>query len=105
MVVQYIGIDIVLDVDMLLLCTQRAGVDMNSISITYSKDTLPYIQITPYGLTLNRDYLGYIDDDLLKGILYSEGYYDVSDELILAIKGYSDIDNQDKDVTMMFAVE
>lgn len=84
---------------------RQTGVVMNSISITYSKDTLPYIQITPYGLVLNRNYLGYIDDDFLKGILYSEGYYNVSDSLILAIKGYSDIDNQEENVTVMFAVE
>ena len=83
----------------------KTGVVMNSISITYSKDTIPYIQITPYGLVLNRNYLGYIDNDFLKGILYSEGYYNVSDSLILAIKGYSDIDNQEENVTVMFAVE
>jgi hypothetical protein len=78
---------------------------MNNISITYSKDILPYIQIKHNGLALNKDYLGYIDNDFLKGILYSEGYYDVSDSLIQAIKGYSDIDNQEKNVTVIFAVE
>lgn len=75
---------------------------MNKVSITYSKDTIPYIQITHNGLIINRDYRNYIDDDFLKGILYSEGYDDVSDELILAIKSYYIDPNDDKDVTVVF---
>lgn len=81
------------------------GVGMNSISITYSKDTIPYIQITHNGLILNKYYIRHIDNDFLKGILYSEGYYNVSDSLIEAIKGYSDMDNQEKNVTVIFTVE
>lgn len=75
---------------------------MNKVSITYSKDIIPYIQITYNGLIINRDYRNYIDDDFLKGILYSEGYDDVSDELILAIKSYYIDPNDDKDVTVVF---
>lgn len=75
---------------------------MKNITITYSKNTLPYIQITFNGLVVNRDYIHDIDSEYLKAILYSEGYEDVSDSLIEQIKAYSISPEIDKDVTVVF---
>ena len=75
---------------------------MNEVSITYSKDLLPFIQIKHNGLYINRAYAKQVTPDFLKGILYSEGYDNVPDSLIEAIMTYSDDGDSSKDVTVVF---
>lgn len=76
---------------------------MNSISITYSNNSFPYVQITHDGLVLNRHWIKDIDNDFLKGVLYSEIYDIVPDSLIEDIKGYSIPLDQEKDITVVFS--
>lgn len=78
---------------------------MKQLSITYIHNLLPYIQITPDGLNINKDYAHSVDKEYLKAILHSEGYYNAPDWLIEAIKGYSDVRNDGKNVTVVFNVE
>ena len=78
---------------------------MKHISITYIHNLLPYIQITPDGLNINKDYASSVDEEFLKALLHSEGYYNVPDWLIESIKGYSALPNQEKNVTVIFAME
>ena len=78
---------------------------MKQLQITYIHNLLPYIQITPDGLNINKDYASQIDDEFLRALLYSEGYDKPSDWLIEAIKGYSHLPNQEKNVTVTFTVE
>jgi len=75
---------------------------MKNISITYSKDLFPFIHIRHNGLYINKSYAKQIAPDFLKAILHSEGYDDVPDTLIEDIKGFSDLPDQGKDVTVVF---
>lgn len=75
---------------------------MNKIKITYSKNTSSDIDITHDGLIVNKYYIKNTDPEFIKAILYSEGYDNVSDTLIEDIKTYSDLPDQEKDVTVVF---
>lgn len=75
---------------------------MKEIRITYSNNILPFIQITFTGLLVNKYYIKEASSEFLKAILYSEGYDTVPDTLIEDIKAYSDLPDQEKDVTVVF---
>ena len=76
---------------------------MNKISITYSKNLLPFIHIKHNGLVLNAYYAKHVSPEFLKGVLHDNGYINVPDTLIEDIKGYIyDVDS-DKDVTVVFS--
>lgn len=77
---------------------------MKQLSITYINNLLPYIQITHNGLHINKHYASQVDDNYLKGILSEQGF-DVSDWLIEAIKDYSRLPNQEKNVTVVFDMD
>jgi len=76
---------------------------MNKISITYSKDILPFIHIKHNGLVLNAYYAKHVSPEFLKGVLHDNGYINVPDTLIEDIKTYSDLPDQEKDVTVVFS--
>jgi hypothetical protein len=75
---------------------------MSEVTITYSKDLLPFIQIKHNGLYINKSYAKQVAPEFLKAILYSEGYDSVPESLIEDIKTYPLPIDQDKDVTVVF---
>lgn len=78
---------------------------MKQLSITYIHNLLPFIQITHDGLNINKDYASGISNELLYAVLCESGYDNVPEWLIEAIKGYSSLPNQEKNVTVVFDVE
>ena len=78
---------------------------MKPLSITYIHNILPYIQIKENGLILNKGYASVITDEFLKALLYSEGYENVPDWVIEAIRTYSWGLDEEKNVTVIFEVE
>lgn len=75
---------------------------MNKISITYSKNLLPFIQIKHNGLMVNRSYAPSVSNEFLRAVLYSEGYDNVPESLIEDIKAYYIPADQEEDVTVVF---
>lgn len=87
---------------MIPLSAINGGQTMKSLSITYSNNILPYIQITHNGLIINKHYARGISNEFLTAVLYSEGYDNVPEWLIEAIKVYCDFALDDKDLTVTF---
>lgn len=78
---------------------------MKSLSITYIHNILPYIQIKEDGLIINKGYASIITDEFLKALLYSEGYENVPEWVIEAIRAYSWGLDEKQNVTVIFEVE
>ena len=76
---------------------------MNDIRITYSKNTLPFIVKTHNGLVLNKYYAHAMSLDLLEIVLREVGFDNVPTSVLEDIRAYSDLPNQEKDVTVVFS--
>lgn len=76
---------------------------MNDIRITYSKNTLPFVVKTHDGLILNKHYAPVVSLDLLEIVLREVGFDNVPTSVLEDIRAYSDLPNQEKDVTVVFS--
>lgn len=77
---------------------------MNNISITYSKDILPFVIKTHNGLMLNMAYAPNISHEFLQSALREVGFENVPDMILTDIATYPRfLQNNEKDVTVVFS--